>query len=80
MALPVSPIKKITRMDRIQSKDLYRAADFQGERPRWLHLSGTKLTEDVNYSWYGTINQFRNICRLHEWDGLEAVCVDKLRF
>lgn len=71
--VPVSPIKPITRLDRIHPSDLYRAADLDGERPRWLHLSGTKLTLDKNYSWYGTKKQFRKICTLNEWDALTLV-------
>ena len=70
MSLPVSPIRQITRLDRIQPKDLYRAADFQGERPRYLHLSGNFLTLDKDYSWSGTKSQFRQICREKEWDAL----------
>ena len=69
----VTPMKKITRLDRIQPSDLYYAADFQGERPRYLHLTGTKLTTDKNYCWYGTRKQFRKICALYEWDGLQLV-------
>lgn len=75
--IAVSPLKTITRLDRIQPSDLYRAVDIQGERPRWLHLSGTKLTEDKNYSWYGTKKQFRKICALHEWDALTLLNITK---
>ena len=70
---PVSPIKKLTRLDRTRSEDLYRAGDFQGDRPRWLHLSGTKLTDDKNYSWYGTKTQFNQICQKYEWDALSLI-------
>lgn len=77
MSLPVSPIKKITKMDRIQQSDLYRAVDFQGERPRYLHLSGLSITEDRNYSWMGTKRQFQNICEEHEWDGFKLVPITK---
>lgn len=68
--IQVSPIKKITRLDRIQPQDLYYAADTQIHPLRYLHLSGTKLTTDKKYAWYGTKRQFRNLCRQHEWDGL----------
>lgn len=77
MSLPVSPIKTITRLDRIHPSDLYRAADLQGERPRYLHLSGQFLTEDKNYSWYGTKRQFRKICALYEWDALTLIRSNK---
>lgn len=70
---PVSPIKKITRLDRIQPEHLYRAVDTQGKRPRYLHLSGESLTTDKNYSWYGTKAQFRKICKQFEWDALDLV-------
>jgi hypothetical protein len=73
MSLPVSPIRKLTKLDRIQEKDLYRAGDFQNIQPRWLHLSGERLTEDINYSWRGTLGQFKAICEKHEWDGLSLV-------
>lgn len=73
MSLPISPIKKLSKLDRTQEKDLYRAADFQNQKPRWLHLSGESLTEDVNYSWRGTLSQFRAICKKHEWDGLTPI-------
>jgi hypothetical protein len=75
----ISPIRTLTRLDRIQPSDLYRAGDFQGIRPRWLHLSGQSLTEDVNYSWYGTKRQFREICKRFEWDGLSLVSDPKKR-
>lgn len=70
MTLPVSPIKKITRLDRIQSHDLYYAIDNQMIPLRYLHLSGTKLITDKNYAWYGTKRQFQNLCQIHEWDAL----------
>jgi len=79
MALPVSPIKKITKLDRISPHNLYRAVDFQGERPRYLHLSGLSITEDKNYSWMGTKKQFNAICALHEWDGFSLVSVSKFQ-
>ena len=77
MALPVSPIRKLTKLDRIQAKDLYRAGDFQNLKPRWLHLSGQSLTEDKTYAWRGTARQFRAICEKYEWDGLALVPVSQ---
>jgi len=71
--LPVSPIKQITRIDLIQPGDLYYAVDTQIIPLRYLHLSGTKLTTDRNYVWYGTKRQFRNLCRIHEWDALSLI-------
>lgn len=71
--LPVSPIKQITRIDRIQPGDLYYAVDTQIHPLRFLHLSGTKLTTDRNYAWYGTKRQFRNLCKIHEWDALSLI-------
>lgn len=73
MALPISPIKTVTRLDRIQPGDLYYAADIQQHPLRYLHLSGTSLTTDKNYAWYGTKRQFRNLCRQHGWDALSLV-------
>lgn len=71
--LPVTPIKPITRMDRILPSDLYYAVDIQQHPLRYLHLCGTKLTHDKNYAWYGTKRQFRNLCREHEWDALSLI-------
>lgn len=71
--LSVTPIKKITRLDRTRPEDLYYAADTTQHPLRYLHLSGTQLTTDKNYAWYGTKRQFRNICRANEWDGLSLV-------
>lgn len=68
--IQISPIKTITRLDRIRPEDLFYAVDRQKEALRYLHLSGTKLTTDRNYAWYGTKRQFRNLCREHEWDAL----------
>lgn len=73
MASPVSLIKKITRLDRIQPYNLYYAVDIQKDYPRYLHLSGTKLTEDQTYAWYGTRRQFRNLIKIHEWDSLALI-------
>lgn len=73
MSLPVSPLRTMTPMDRIQPQDLYRAVDFNKDRPRYLHISGDFLTSDKNYSWYGTKKQFNKICELHEWDALSLV-------
>lgn len=73
MALPISPIKTITKLDRIQAHDLYYAVDTQKHPMRYLHLSGTKLTEDRNYAWYGTKRQFTVLCKLHEWDALSLI-------
>ncbi|ANJ20841.1 hypothetical protein RDp07_gp30 [Roseobacter phage RD-1410Ws-07] len=70
---PVSPLKTITKMDRIQPHDLYYAVDTQVHPLRFLHLSGTKLTTDRNYAWYGTKRQFRNLVKIHEWDGLALI-------
>lgn len=66
----ISPIKTITRLDRIRPEDLFYAVDRQQIPLRYLHLSGTKLTTDRNYAWYGTKRQFRNLCREYEWDAL----------
>ncbi|AHX01007.1 hypothetical protein HL13_gp46 [Dinoroseobacter phage DFL12phi1] len=71
--VPVSPIKPVTRLDRINPQDLYYAIDTQDHPLRYLHLSGTKLTTDRNYAWYGTKRQFRNLCREHEWDALSLI-------
>lgn len=68
--LSVTPIKQITKLDRIQPSDLYYAIDIQKTPIRYLHLCGTKLTEDKNYAWYGTKRQFRNLCKEYEWDAL----------
>ncbi|WHM52942.1 hypothetical protein [Sulfitobacter phage vB_SupP_AX] len=70
---PISPIKTITKLDRIQPQDLYYAIDTQKHPIRYLHLSGEKLTTDKNYAWYGTKRQFRNLVRIHEWDGLSLI-------
>lgn len=78
--LPISPLKKIQKLDRIQDKDLYRAIDFQGPRPRYLHLSGQSITSDKNYSWMGTKRQYRELCKLYEWDGFSLVSLKDLRF
>ncbi|ANJ20775.1 hypothetical protein HYO99_gp41 [Roseobacter phage RD-1410W1-01] len=78
--LPVSPIRTVTRLDRIQSRDLYKAIDFSGPRPRYLHMNGLALTEDKFWAWTGTLRNFRNICTQNEWDALEAVPVDRLKF
>lgn len=78
MARSISPIKKITRLDRIQKIDLYRAVDFQEERPRYLHLSGESLTTNKFYSWMGTKPQFRAICKKYEWDGFCLVPITKI--
>lgn len=80
MTLPVSPIRNITKMDQIQENDLYRAMDFQEEKPRYLHMSGNSLTTKQMYSWYGTKRQFRNLCKEKEWDALKLVSITKLRF
>ena len=77
MALPVSPIKKITRLDRTQQSDLYRAVDFQGKRHQYLHLSGESVTHDRNYSWMGTKRQFETVCKKYEWDGFRLVPINK---
>lgn len=68
--ISVSPIKPLTRLDRIHPSDLYYAVDIQKHPIRFLHLSGEKLTTDKNYAWYGTKRQFKNLVKLHEWDGL----------
>jgi len=65
-----SPLKTITRLDRIRPEDLYYAVDTQLLNTRYLHLGGQKLTTDSNYAWYGTRRQFRNLCKIHEWDAL----------
>jgi hypothetical protein len=70
---PVSPIRAVTRLDRIQPHDLYYAVDTQIIPLRYLHLSGTKLTTDKNYAWYGTKKQFRTLCKIHEWDALSLI-------
>lgn len=69
----VSPIKTITKMDRISPNDLFYAADTQSHPLRYLHLSGLSLTTDKNYAWYGTKRQFRNLCKQHEWDALSLI-------
>ena len=71
--IQVSPIKNITRLDRIQPSDLFYAVDNQQIPLRYLHLCGTKLTHDKNYAWYGTKRQFKNLCREHEWDALSLM-------
>lgn len=71
--IQVSPIKTMTKLDRIQPFDLFYAVDTQQISLRYLHLSGTKLTTDKNYAWYGTKRQFRNLCREHEWDALSLI-------
>lgn len=68
--IKVSPIKTINKLDRIQPEHLYYAVDIQKNPLRFLHLSGTKLTHDKNYVWYGTKRQFRNLCRKFDWDDL----------
>lgn len=68
--IQVSPIKTMTKLDRIQPCDLFYAVDTQQIHLRYLHLSGTKLTTDKNYAWYGTKRQFKNLCREYEWDAL----------
>ena len=73
MALPVSPIRKITRLDRTQDQHLYRAADIQQHPLRYLHFSGESLTTDKTYSWIGTRRQFLALCEKHEWDALTLV-------
>lgn len=71
--IQVSPIKTITKLDRIQPSDLYYAADTQKHPLRFLHLSGRFLTTDKNYAWYGTKRQFRNLCKVFEWDALSLI-------
>lgn len=80
MALPISPIRTMTKLDRIRSEHLYRAVDTQGDRPRYLHLSGHDLTGNIFYSWYGTAKQFKKLCQEFEWDALTLVPADRLRF
>lgn len=79
MSLPVSPLKTITKLDRTQEKDLYYAADTQQYPLRYLHFSGTDLTENKAYAWYGTRRQFYRICELYEWDGLCLISPMKSR-
>lgn len=68
-----SPLRTITRLDRIRPEDLYYAVDTQLLTTRFLHLSGEKLTTDSNYAWYGTRRQFRNLCKIHGWDALSLI-------
>lgn len=77
--ISVSPIKKITRLDRIQSCDLYRAVDSSGERPEYLSLCGSDVTSDIFWSWMGTKRQYRNLQKKYGWE-FELVPVDRLRF
>lgn len=78
--LPVSPLKNRSYLDRVQRKHLYRAVDFQGERPRYLHMSGTSITSDKNYSWMGTRPQFEKLKAVHEWDGFTLVPLKDVDF
>lgn len=71
--IPVSPIRPVHKIDQISPEHLYYAADTQQHPLRYLHLSGTKLTTDRNYAWYGTKRQFHNLCRQHEWDALSLI-------
>ena len=60
-------------MDNPINKDMFRAGDFTGTKIRWLHMSGEFVTEDKTYSWYGTEDQFYNLCDKYEWDALVTV-------
>lgn len=73
MSLPVSPLKPITKLDKIQEKDLYYAADTSEFPLRYLHFTGDSLISDTNYAWYGTRRQFEALCQLKEWDALSLV-------
>lgn len=55
------------------NQKMYRAIDNQTVPARFLHLSGTKLTDTKTNSWLGTMSQFERICEMYEWDNLKPV-------
>ena len=61
-----------------RKKDLYRAANFDELRPRFLHLSGEGLTTNKTYSWIGSKAQFENLVKTKNLKGLIPVSTKDL--